>query len=174
MLPTTGDSLSDHAKNSTPQIELFGGVFALLLVLFLLINTFLGTQVEERLGEISEEGVYKIGWETKGSGYTVIVFPNEVSIVQNGATVGVDELCDPRSPFLRYVHEVYAQPKTQIIFILLENSVRTMAKARSCLRTLFPARPLSIGWIIADNELLKSVSLDDIQPYIGAVLKARR
>ena len=174
MSPITGDSLSDHAKNSTPQIEIFGGVFALLLVFFLLINAFLGSQVEERLGEVSEEGIYKIGWETKGSGYTVIVFPNEVSIVQNGVTVNINELCGPRSSFRRYAHEVYAQPKTQIIFILLENSIRTMTKARSCLLTLFPSRPLSIGWIIADNELLKSVSLNDIPPHIGEVIKARR
>ena len=29
-----------------------------------------------------------------------------------------------------------------------------------------PDRVLTIGWVVADNEFLKSVSLDDIPAYI--------
>ena len=41
-----------------------------------------------------------------------------------------------------------------------------MAEARDCLRIMWPDTVVHIGWVIADNELMKSVMLDDIPQYI--------
>ena len=60
------------------------------------------------------------------------------------------------------------------MFFLLEGSIGAMFEARECLRGMWPERVLTIGWVIADNELLKSVSLDDIPAHIRDYAEVRR
>ena len=167
------DNLRDQEKNNAPMVEIFGGVFALLLVLFLLINTFSQLSLQERLEGLNSEGDYKVSWGVQGTGYSILAFPDELRIVESGDVLKRDEICVPGSPFASYVRKIYSMPKQQLIFIILEGSVKTMAIARECMRTTMPAvrDKLTIGWIIADRELLKSVSLDDIPPYIERVIK---
>ena len=159
-------SLNDQEKNNAPMIEIFGGIFALLLVLFLLINLLSQAALIERLETTSDEGLYKIGWGASGSGYVIITFPGELRIVETNEIIVRGKICQPESPFVRYAQEIYNAKKKQIIFTLLENSVGTMAEARNCMLKIMPNRLLNIGWIIANQELLKSVSLDDIPAYI--------
>ena len=64
------------------------------------------------------------------------------------------------------MRRVYRADRQQIVFAILEGGVPTMAAARNCIRSVLPGRELTIGWIVANNELLKSVSLDDIPAYI--------
>lgn len=155
------------------MVEIFGGVFALLLVLFILINLFSQASLQERLGDISDGGNYKVSWGPHGSGYTVISFPSEMRIIETGETVHYDHICKPNSPFVSYVKKIYSVPKQQLIFTITEGSVATMAVARDCVRRLFPNRRVTIGWIMADRELLKSVSLKDIPPYVKEVIDER-
>ena len=61
----------------------------------------------------------------------------------------------------------------QLVFFMLEGSVSTMAIARECLRRMWPGQTLTIGWVIADNELLKSVAHSDIPGYIRDYAEAR-
>lgn len=174
-MPTTRhhDSLRDQERNNAPSVEIFGGVFALLLVLFLLINTFSQAALQERLSDINEGGAYKVDWGTRGSGYVVITFPGELRIVETSEAVRKDAVCDDGSPFVRYARKLYQTGNKQIVFTVLENSVATMAAARNCMMRIMPGKHLTIGWIIADRELLKSVSLDDIPPYIDEVIRER-
>ena len=155
------------------MVEIFGGVFALLLVLFLLVNLFSQASIEERLGSINEDGPYKVSWGANGSGYTLITFPTELRIIETGETVKYDDICTPNSPFVSYVKKVYKKPKQQIIFTIVENSVTTMVKARSCIRKILSKQRITIGWIIADREMIKSVNLNDIPPYIKEVIDDR-
>ena len=167
------DSLKDQEKNNAPMVEIFGGVFALLLVLFILINTFSQLSLQERLEGINTEGDYKVSWGVQGTGYSILTFPDELRIVESGDVLKQDQICAPNSPFASYARKIYGKPKQQLIFIIMEGSVRTMAIARECMRLTMPTirDRLTIGWIIADRELLKSVSLDDIPPYIDRVIK---
>lgn len=158
--------LNENVSNDTPLIEIFGGIFALMLVLFLIISLLTQSNLIERLESAEEEGLHRVGWGTNGTGFVVLAFPGEVRIVENSETVVDDNICQPGSPFVRYVQKIYGQPKQQIIFAILENSVPTMAKARNCIMSVMPNRTVSIGWLVASNELLKSISLNDIPPFI--------
>lgn len=160
------DALNEQEKNRAPMVEIFGGVFALLMVLFVLLNVLSQASLQERLESTTSEGNYKIGWGAAGSGYVVITFPDELRIVETGEVVKKGEVCKPNGPYVRYATKTYRRQRQQIIFTILEGSVAMMAEARLCLMKLMPRQRISIGWIIANNELLKSVSLDDIPPYI--------
>ena len=148
------------------MMAIFGGVFALMLVFLLLVNVYTGEAVRERLDRGSSEGRYRIERLDGGAGYVVVVFPGELRIVETGAGVPREGLCAAGSPFRDYAREVYARHASQIVFFLLEGSIGTMFEARECLRRMWPARLLTIGWVIADDEFLKSVSLDEIPEYI--------
>jgi len=156
----------DRESNSAPMVEIFGGVFALLLVLYLLMNLLTQAAVFERLETAKEEGLYRVGWDAAGSGFVVLAFPAELRIVETGATVARDEICRPDGDFVAYVRRIYRAERQQIVFAILDGGVPTMADARNCIRATLPGRELTIGWIVANNELLKSVSLDDIPAYI--------
>lgn len=148
------------------MMAIFGGVFALMLVFLLLVNLHSSEEVRERLEQASEHGLYRIERVDGGAGYAVIVFPDAVRIVETGADASLGAICAPGSAFVEYAQRIYGQEQQQIVFFLLEGSIGAMFEARECLRDLWPARVLTIGWVVADSELLKSVSLDDIPPYI--------
>ena len=167
----TNNSLRDQERNNAPMVEIFGGMFALMMVLFLLFNLFSQASLVERLEASSDEGLYKVGWDAHGSGYVIITFPDELRIVETGEAIERSEICKPGSPFIKYARKTYSVEKQQLIFALLEGSVRTMAKARDCMLRIMPKKLLNIGWIMATGELLKSVSLEDIPPYIDKAIE---
>lgn len=158
--------LRRQEENNAPMLALFGGIFALLLVFLLLVNLLFEESLRERLEQAEEKGLYRIHSEHGSEGFVVITFPETLRIVETGEGVQRGRICERDSPFVRYAQRVYGANRKQLVFALLEGSVSTMAEARGCIRQLMPNRPLNIGWIMADNELLKSVSLDDIPPYI--------
>lgn len=163
--------LGRDATNDTPLIEIFGGIFALMLVLFLIISFFTQSSLVERLESASEEGLYRVGWGTNGTGFVVLAFPDEIRIIESSQTVPAVAVCQPGSPFVSYAQNIYSRPKQQIIFAILENSAPTMAKARNCIAAIMPNRTVSIGWLIANNELLKSISVNDIPPFIKKAIE---
>lgn len=163
---------SQDDASGAPMVEIFGGIFALLLVLFLMMNLLSQAAVAERLEAATEEGLYRVGWGRNGSGFVVLAFPAELRIVETNEAVAKAGICQPDSPFVRYARQVYQAERQQIIFAILERSVPTMAAARNCLMRLWPQRSISIGWIVADDELLKLVSLNDIPSYIRKAVAA--
>lgn len=165
-------SARDQESNSAPMVEIFGGLFALLLVLFLIMNLLSQAALVERIEAASDEGLYRVGWEGGGSGYVVLAFPSEVRIVETGEAVGGGRICAPASPFVDYARRIYAGERQQIVFAILEGGVATMAEARNCIRAILPGRELTIGWIVANDELLKSVSLNDIPAYVKEAVEA--
>lgn len=158
--------LGDQDAHNTPMIEIFGGIFALMLVLFLIINLLSQSSLIERLESASEEGLYRVGWGTNGTGFVVLAFPDELKIVETAEAISAGSICAPASPLIPYAKNIYSAHKQQIIFAILEDGVSTMAEARNCIMRIMPNRTLAIGWIIASNELLKSVSLNDIPSFI--------
>ena len=120
----------------------------------------------ERIEAASDEGLYRVGWAAGGAGFVVLAFPDEVRIVEPGEAAGGGRICAPDSPFVGYVRRIYRAERQQIVFAILEGGVPTMAEARNCIRTVLPGRELTIGWIAANDELLKSVSLNDIPAYV--------
>lgn len=159
-------SLGAQERNNAPMMAIFGGAFALLLVLLLVINMLSEASVRERLDELGEGGQYRINWQQGGEGFVVMTFPGVLRIVETGESVVRGRICEQDSPFVEYAKRVYQGNRKQIVFAILEGSVSTMSEARNCIRALMPKRLLNIGWIIASNELLKSVNLNDIPPYI--------
>ena len=166
-------ALARQEESNAPMMAIFGGMFALMLVFLLLVNLYSSEAVRERLERTSEHGLYRIERMDGGAGYVVIVFPGALRIVETGAGVPAGSICTPGSVFIEYVRRVYAEEQDQIVFFLLEGSIGTMFEARECLRGMWPDRTLTIGWVIADNELLKSVSLEEIPAYIRGYAEAR-
>lgn len=159
-------NVAEQNENNAPMMAVFGGMFALMLVFLLLINVFSEAAVRERLKESSDDGAYRIDRMDGGSGYSIIVFPGSLRIVETGEGVSLDAICAQGSPYVEYAQQIYARPNEQLLFFLLEGSIPTMSVARECLRSLWPDAQLHIGWVMADNEFLKSVVLDDIPEYI--------
>ncbi len=153
-------------ENNTPMMAIFGGVFGLLLVFLVVVNLYSNAAQRERLERGGEDGLYRIERMDGGSGYVVISFPRELRIVETGASLAPDTVCEPGGPFTDYARRVYETKGDQLVFFILEGSVTTMAAARECLRLMWPDQVLTIGWVMADNELLKSVALNDIPGYI--------
>ncbi len=147
-------------------MAIFGGVFGLLLVFLVVVNLFSDAAQRERLEHGAEDGLYRIERLDGGSGYVVITFPGELRIIETGLSVNPATVCDAGGPFPGYARRVYENKGDQLVFFMLEGSVPTMAAARECLRQMWPGQVLTIGWVIADNELLKSVALNDIPGYI--------
>ena len=148
------------------MVEIFGGIFALLLVLFLIMNLMTQASLVERLEAAKDEGLHRVGWGASGAGFVVLAFPSELRIVETGEVVAVGEICRPGSAFTRYTRRIYQAEKQQLIFAILSGGVPTMAEARNCVMQVLPDRVLSIGWIIANDELLKSVALGDIPAFV--------
>ena len=159
-------ALARQEENNAPMMAIFGGVFALMLVFLLLVNLFSSHAVRERLDRASEHGTYRIERMDGGAGYVVIVFPEAVRIVETGAGVSAGTICEPGSAFVDYARRIYEEERDQIVFVLLQGSIGVMFEARECLRAMWPDQVLTIGWVVADNELLKSVSLDEIPIYV--------
>ncbi len=153
-------------ENNTPMLSIFGGVFGLLLVFLVVVNLYSDAAQRERLESGSEDGLYRIERLDGGSGYVVLSFANELRIIETGSSVRPKVVCEANSPFVDYARRVYENDGDQLVFFILEGSVPTMAVARECLRRIWPNQELTIGWVIADNELLKSVALNDIPGYI--------
>lgn len=164
--PAADGGAPERRAGGAPMVEIFGGIFALLLVLFLLMNLLSTAALVERLEAASDEGLHRVGWGASGAGFVVLAFPDELRIVETGETVPRRTICAPTSAFISYALRVYQAEGRQIIFAILEGGVPTMAAARNCMMRVMPERALAIGWIIANNELLKSVSLGDIPAYV--------
>ena len=157
--------------NTIPMVEIFGSTFALLLIIFLILNVLTESKLLTILNEQPSEGEYKIDWESSGEGYIVMVFPDRIKILETGTTISKKNICQQNSDFIGYAKKIYSNKKKQIIFSILEGSVHTTAVARNCLYRLFQKKPISIGWIIANNELLKAVSINEIPYYIENAIK---
>lgn len=153
-------------ENNAPMMAVFGGMFAIMLVFLLLVNLFSEASVRERLRDTSDEGLYRIEAESGGHGYVVIVFPSTLRIVETGEGVAHKDICTSGSAYRNYAEKIYGMDQQQLLFFVLDGSIPVMATARNCLASMWPDRPINIGWVIADSEFLKSVVLDDIPSYI--------
>ena len=167
-------ALARQEENNAPMMAIFGGVFALMLVFLLLVNVYSSQAVRERLDRTSEHGLHRIERMDGGAGYVVIVFPGELRIVETGGVAAAGSVCAPDAPFRDYAHRVYTGERDQIVFFLLEGSIGAMFEARECLRRMWPDRVLTIGWVVADDELLKSISLDEVPEYVRDYAEPRR
>lgn len=154
-------------ESNAPMMAIFGGVFGLLLVFLVLVNMFSAAAVRERLERAGEDGLYRIERPDGGAGFVVLTFPDSLRIVETGEGFSPGFICSSESSgFINYVRRVYENQRDQIVFFILEGSVPVMAEARECIRTMWPGRIVTVGWVIADNELMKSVTLNDIPDYI--------
>ena len=147
-------------------MALFGGIFALLLVFFLIINLLSEVSLRERLEQAGGQGLHRINQLYGTDGYVVITLPDTLRIIETARGVSRGQICQPGGVFPRYARDVYTRRNKLLVFMILEGSVSTMSEARDCLRQLMPGRRVNIGWLMADNEFLKSVSLDDVPSYI--------
>ena len=163
-MPSKERQLDDDSN--APMMAVFGGMFALMLVFLLIVNIFSESAVRERLQDTAEDGLYRIQSENGGFGYVVIVFPSTLRIVETGEGIPEAEICSLGGPYRNYAERVYTDKDQQLLFFVLEGSIPVMAEARNCLARIWPDREIKIGWVIADNEFLKSVMLDDIPSYI--------
>ena len=124
------------------------------------------------LDRSTEGAKYKVSWQDGSEGLVVITQPDKLRILQTNEQVTQGAICAPNSPFVRYVSSIYDNPsKQQIIFAITDGSVSTMAIARNCMRKKYANRHISIGWIIANSDLLSTVRLDELPDRIKRTIK---
>lgn len=155
-----------ESNEGIASIEVFGGVFAILMVLFLIINLLSSARLEERLDRLSDEGDFKIKWGEHGNGFVIITYPDSLFIIETGEFEKYDDICGSNSKFIDYTRKIYSQKNSQIIFSILDNSVGTMRKARDCIQKTYKGKRVSIGWMIVDGNTMKAINLGDIPYYI--------
>ncbi|NIY89196.1 hypothetical protein [Vibrio campbellii] len=155
-----------ESNEGIASIEVFGGVFAILMVLFLIINLLSSARLEERLDRLSDEGDFKIKWGEHGNGFVIITYPDSLFIIETGEFEKYDDICGSNSKFIDYTRKIYSQKNSQIIFSILDNSVGTMRKARDCIQKAYKGKRVSIGWMIVDGNTMKAINLGDIPYYI--------
>ncbi len=162
-------------ENNVPMMAIFGGFFGILLVFLVLVNLFTGEAARERLERAGEGGLHRIERPDKsGSGFIVITFPDALRIVETEEQVPIGSACSGGSTtFTEYAHNVYESKGDQLVFFMLEGSVPMMAEARECLRNFWPDQAVTIGWVIADSELLKSIALNDIPAHIRGYVEEK-
>ncbi len=153
-------------NDDMPMIEIFGGLFAVLLVLFVIITLLSSYQETTRLDDSAEPGEFTVGFQGEGEGHVVISSPNGIFIPSLGKRLDKKSICAKNSAFIPFSKDIYLNQKQQIIFAIVSGGVSSMAIARDCLRQVLYKKQLTIGWIIADDELLKSMSLNQLPDYI--------
>lgn len=161
---------------NTPMVEIFGAAFALLLILFLLVNVFAEAQLRAQVENSIEDSVYKINWEQGAEGYIVLAFPDRLHIIEDKKATAAAQLRDAceASQFADYARRVYDQDNTQLIFAITTGGVTTMRLARDCLKRMWPNRRISIGWIVANEDFLQAVRLEDLPPRLRRSLEDNR
>ena len=156
-----------HADFDAPMVEVFGGTLALLIMVFILLNVIVSQDMQRMLDRSTESARFKVSWQDGSEGLVVVTYPGKLRILETNETVAQGDICLAASPFLRYVEKVYnSAGRQQIIFAITEKGVSTTAIARNCLREHFPDRVISIGWIIANRDLLSTVRLADLPARI--------
>ena len=157
-------------KSDTPMIEIFGGLFALLVVLLVVISLFTTVQFQKRTEAINTEGKFSIGLDQQSDGLVVIAHEWGLYLPLSNTKLPIQAICENNSVFIRFAREVYQGKGKQLIFSILEGGEPVMAIARQCLMTRLPNQKMTIGWMILDNELLKSIDQGDIPDYIERTL----
>ena len=158
----------DGTDGLLPLVEVFGGAFAVLIVLFLIIRLFSGVLQTRMLKPDSAEGPVRIAWVGGGSGWTVIARPDRVNVIEGGSEALKSRICAERSPFRRFVKRKYAEGQSRIALVILDGGVDVALEARNCIHQL-AGTELKLSWIIVDAELLKSLSVNQIPPYVRTV-----
>ena len=163
-----------HAEFDAPMVEVFGSTLALLIIVFILLNTIVAQDMQHMLDRSTESAQFKVSWQDGSEGLVVIIHPGKLRILETNESLGESALCLPQSAFLRYAERIYnSEGRQQIIFAITENAVSTTAVARNCLREHFPDRIISIGWIIANRDLLSTVRLRDLPARIKRSLNSQ-
>ncbi len=147
---------------NVPMVEIFGGAFGLLLILLVLMNAITDNEITAMLDDASEESAYRISWENGSEGFVVLTFADHLQILQQNTSVAPDKICLPNSAFVNYIRQIYSKQTSQLIFAITEGGVGTMAIARNCMLAVLGRQPIVIGWIIANEQLLKAINLDEI------------
>ncbi len=170
--------LALQEENNAPMMAIFGGVFALMLVVLVVVNIYSSAALRERLERGDEQGMHRIERTDGGAGYVVLTFPETLRITETNTSVPLGSICRSGSAFVDYAREIYDgragsdDRVNQIVFFVLEGSVSTLAEARNCMLRMWPGRLILISWVMVDNEFLKSVALNDIPEYIRGYVES--
>ena len=153
------------------MVEVFGGTLALLIIILILINVVTTQNIKAMLDRSTESAKYEVSWSDGSEGYVVVTHTDKIRILETNQSILRNDLCKPGSAFLDYIDRIYNNPeKKQIIFAVTVNSVSTVAVARNCLRQRYINRAISIGWIIASQDLLSTVRLEKLPARIKRTL----
>ena len=155
----------------TPSVEVFGSALALFIIIFILVNLIVTNDIQTMLDRSIDNAKYKISWNNQGSGYIVIAYPDKLKIVETKETIASEKVCSPGSSFINYATQLYNVQNQQLIFAITDGGVQTMADARNCIRQLWPNRLVSIGWIIANKDLLSTVDLEQLPARIKKTIE---
>ncbi len=148
------------------MVEVFGSTLALLIIIFILINLIVSSDIRAMLERSTEGAKYQVSWQDGSEGLVVISFPDKLRIIETNEQIPRAEICQAGSAFMRYVEKIYTTEKQQLIFAITEGGVGTMALSRNCLLQRWPQHAISIGWIIANRDLLSTVHLQSLPARI--------
>lgn len=157
-----------------PMVEVFGGTLALLIILYALINLVISEDIQAMLERSTENAEFKVSWTNGGEGLVILSYPDKLRILETNQSIASADICQSGSAFISYIDKIYNNHQQQVIFAILEGGVKTMATARNCMLKRNPNKRISIGWIIANSDLLNTVKLEDLPVRIKRALSKSR
>ncbi len=165
-------SAEQNSYFDAPTVEIFGSALALLIIVFILSNIVITQDIKAMLERSTEGAKFNVSWENGAEGFVVITHTDKLRIIETNQSVATGDICKPDSAFIQYVEKIYNNSnKQQLIFAITKGSVATMAVARECLRVHYPNRTVTIGWIIANQDLLSTVQLKNLPERIKKTIK---
>lgn len=157
-----------------PIVEVFGSALALLIIILVISNIIITKDIRATLDRSTDGAKFNVSWQDGSQGFVVISYADKLRIIESNQVLSHTQICQEGSKFIQYVEKIYNNSnKQQLIFAITEKGVKTMAIARECLRKNYPNRRISIGWIIANKDLLSTVRLQSLPAYIKKTIKPK-
>ena len=156
--------MSDESKRDTGyvSVEMFAAsVGVLLIVLFIIISSVYGVE-EKKPTESNLTQKYQLSWPDGSKGNLILINPENINIFEINKIVKTEDVCTPGKGFVNYAKKTYDIDRSILIFVITEKSMPTATYVRNCLRSLYLNKATGIGWIVANDSLLKIKSLNEL------------
>lgn len=152
-----------------PLVEIFGGTFAVLLVLYVLVSLFSGAVRSRMLDLDVPFGPYRVEWPGGNSGYVILVFGDKVKIAETKKEVFRGHICEDNRDFVPYARQVYLAKREKLIFVIQPGGIRLFKEAHKCLRHIFRPQQVDVAWVILDDEVEKEIYASSLPWFIKGV-----
>ena len=149
-----------------PLAEVFGGAFAAMVFLYLIINSFSANKANSDLKITTKDiqGVSEFEWPLDGQGFVISCYSDRVRIEETGQEVFIEDVVNYGSPFLYYLNEKYERPYTNLVFLIFNGGNETFATIEKYLYT--NCRNCQNSFILMNESMESTLITGKIPMYL--------